>query len=149
MSQFSRDWITHMNAMQLDMNQLLDHFAGRKPPRVRFSPLVWEPAIDLYETDASFVVTVELAGVKEPDLRIVVAPDTFTIQGDRKRELQRGRRSVFHQMEIASGPFGRSIKLPAPVDTTRVSASFENGLLEVVLPKSKTRRSQTFRIRGV
>lgn len=149
MSQFSRDWLTHVGAMQLEMGQLLDHFAGRKPPMVRFSPMVWEPAIDLYETDSSFVVTVELAGVKESDLRIVVASDTFTIQGERKRDLEPGRKCVYHQMEIASGPFRRTIKLPGTVDTTKAKASFENGLIVVVLPKSKTRRTQTFIIRGI
>ena len=115
---------------------------------VRFSPLVWEPAIDLYETADAFVVNVELAGVHESDIRIVAAADTFTIQGERKRGAEPRTRRAYHAMEIATGPFRRSIKLPASIDTTRVRASCVNGLVEVVLPKLKIKRTQTFRMRG-
>jgi len=145
MVQFRQEWINDINTMQREMSRLLDHFAGTKPPMVRFSPTVWEPAIDLYETDNDLVVMVELAGVKESGFEIIVERNIFTIQGERQKILFGSKTGVYHQMEIASGPFERSIILPEAVDAENARASYENGLVEVVLPK--VRRERTIRVR--
>lgn len=138
MVQFRRDWFAQMDLIQQEMNRLLDHFAGSKPPQVRFSPLVWEPAIDVYETKDNLVVIVEVAGVKESDIRLMVDQDTFTIQGSRSKALKTGEKRAYHRMEIAGGPFKRSIKLPMAIDTKNIKASYEDGLVEVVLPKARS-----------
>jgi len=141
MVQFRQEWINDIDMMQREVSRLLDHFAGTKPPMVRFSPTVWEPAIDLYETDDELVVTVELAGVKETDLQILVDRNIFTIRGERHKVLPVGSTGAYHQMEIASGPFERSITLPEAVDAANARASYEDGLVEVILPKVKKERT--------
>ena len=137
MVQFRRDWFNQMDYIQQEMNRLLDHFAGSKPPQVRFSPLVWEPAVDVYETKDDFVVIVELAGVNESDIRLSVDRDIFTIEGVRNRAPEAGEKRAYHRMEITSGPFRKSMKLPGAIDTGKITASYEEGLVKIVLPKVK------------
>jgi len=147
MIQFRQDWISNIDMMQREMSRLLDHFAGTKPPAVRFSPTAWEPAIDLYETDNELVVTVELAGVKETDFQVLVDRSTFTIRGERRKVLPGGRRGTYHQIEIASGPFERSVTLPVAVDAANATASYEDGLVKVTLPKVREMRTVRVEIR--
>ena len=115
---------------------MLNHLAGSKPPQIRFSPAGWEPAIDVYETDDEIVVIVELAGVKESDIEILVDRDKFTIRGERRKAVVTSVKRTYYQIEIISGPFARSIALPVAVDTTESKAYYADGLVEVVLPKA-------------
>ena len=144
MVQFRRDWFSQMDYLQQEMNRLLDHFAGSKPPQVRFSPLVWEPAVDAYETKDGFVVIVELAGVRESDIRLSVERDVFTIEGVRTKAGGAGEKRAYHCMEITSGHFRKSMKLPGAVDIDKIAASYEDGLVKIILPKTKTGR--TFKV---
>ncbi len=146
MGAYRRDWLTQMELMQREMDRLLDHFAGSKPPQVRYAPSVWEPAIDVYETEDSLVVIAELAGVKESDIELVVDRDTFTIRGSRSKAIRAGEKRAYHRMEIASGFFSRSIKLPMAIEIESVKATYAGGLVEVVLPKAVVRRTQRLRI---
>ena len=136
MVQLRSDWRTQLDIMQQEMQRLLNHLAGSKPPQIRFSPAGWEPAIDVYETEDETVVIVELAGVKESDIDILVDRDRFTIRGERRKAVVTSVRRMYYQMEIMSGPFARSIALPVAVDTTESKAYYADGLVEVVLPKA-------------
>ena len=139
--QFRQEWIGDIDKMQREMSRLLDHIAGTKPPMARFSPTVWEPAIDLYENDDELVVTVELAGVKEIDFQIMVDRNTLTIRGERRMVLPSSRAGANHRMEIARGPFERSLVLHASIDAASARASYEDGLVQITLPKVKKRRA--------
>ncbi len=141
MIQFRQDWINDINMMHQEMSRLLDHLSGAKPPLVRFSPTIWQPAIDLYETDDELIVTVELAGVKEQDLQMTVDRNIFTIRGGREKTLPGIKTGVYHQMEISSGLFERSITLPCAVDAENARASYEDVLITVVFPKIKNERT--------
>jgi len=144
---FRRDWLIQIDAMQREMERLLGHFASSKPPMVQFSPRVWEPAIDVYETDDQVVVVVELAGVREEDVEIVVDRSTFVIRGERKAASASGHRN-YHQMEIASGYFERGIALPVAVVPGQTKASYRGGLVEVILPKVKEEKIRRVRIKA-
>ena len=134
MVNFRRDWLTDFHSMQREMEQLLDQFAQRKPPRVRFAPSAWEPSIDMYETADNLVVVAELAGVNQEEVRISVHAKTLIIRGQR-RERQAGSNRTYYQMEISTGPFERGVLLPVAVDAEQATASYDNGILHIVLPK--------------
>ena len=142
------DWRTQMDLMQRQMDRLLDHMSGSKPPRVRFSPPAWEPAIDVYETEEAVVVVVELAGVTEADFGLTIDGGVFTIQGYRNRAPSHGGKRAYHQVEIASGRFSRSIRLPAIIDAEKVTASYGEGIVEVVLPKTLAKPPRKIRIQS-
>ena len=146
MVQFRSDWFDNIQSIQREMEQLLDQFAHRKPPRVRFSPSAWEPAVDMYETADEVVVLAELPGVAEQDIRITVVGKTLILRGARERQAPGGR--TYHQMEISTGPFERGVVLPAPVDAEGATASCSGGILQIVLPKAGPERTRKIDVRG-
>jgi HSP20 family protein len=94
----------------------------------------WRPAVDVYETEKALVIVVELAGVRRGDVRVTVDGDLLRIRGTRvpSRDEETLR---LHQVEIASGPFERALRIGADFDRDAVSASLEDGCLRIVLPK--------------
>jgi len=94
----------------------------------------WQPDVDVFETDQDIVVRAEIAGVKSSDLHVSVDGAILRISG--VRAAQEGSDVVrLHQMEIASGPFERRLRVPVPIDRERVTAHVADGFLTVRLPK--------------
>lgn len=94
----------------------------------------WAPAMDVYEKDDKFVVKAELPGMKEEDIDISVVGDTVVIKGERRSE-QEVKDDDYYCCERSYGQFSRSIAMPSNVDAQKVTASYEDGVLEVTLPK--------------
>lgn len=94
----------------------------------------WEPSLDVLETEKSVVLRVELAGVKSDQVRVTVDGDRILVRGLR-RVPDAAQALRLHQMEIAYGPFERSVRVAIPFDRDQVSASLEEGFLTVTLPK--------------
>ena len=95
----------------------------------------FRPEIDTIQTadPAELVVVVDLAGVDPKDVQIAVLDRTLVIAGERRRALPECRLS-YHQMEIEYGPFERRVALPEEVDASGARATYERGLLKIVLP---------------
>ncbi len=100
-------------------------------------PHIWSPPTDVYETDAGLVIQVEIAGITAEDLSISLGDSTLVIEGVRK-DLEPKR--VYYQMEIRFGPFRSEILLPWAVKNEDVDATYEQGLLRIVIPRPVTRR---------
>ena len=92
------------------------------------------PAVDSYRTEnpAQLVVIVELPGIDPEQVQIVLHDRALIIAGERIRPKTGGRR--YHQMEIDHGPFQRRIQVHEQVDAEAASATYERGLLRIVLP---------------
>jgi HSP20 family protein len=95
---------------------------------------VWSPPTDLFETAEEYVVTVEIAGMREADFEVVYDNATLIITG--QRPYLTGRRA-YHQMEIHFGKFSSVVSLPGPVDLDKSQAEYRNGFLVVRLPRAK------------
>ncbi len=94
----------------------------------------WRPVIDVFETEKAVVVRVELAGVRAGDLRVTVDGDWLRIRGERHPPPATDAQRL-HRMEIAFGPFERSVQISVPFEREQVAANLEEGFLSVVLPK--------------
>lgn len=94
----------------------------------------WSPPTDVYETENSFVVRVEAAGMKGTDFTLEVEGNTLIIRGVRSDS---GERRSYHQMEIRYGEFSTSVELPVNVDTDHAVADYEDGFLTILLPVYK------------
>ena len=94
----------------------------------------WMPAVDVFEKEDRFVVKAELPGIKEGDIDVSVTDDMLTIKGEKKTETE-VKEENYHRSERAYGSFFRSIPIPSGVDTDKVEANYENGVLEVTMPK--------------
>ena len=99
----------------------------------------WRPAADVYETEKAIVVRLELAGVASADVHVSVDGDLLRVRGVRQPRVDQEAQRL-HQMEIASGPFERTLRIGIPFERTGVSAQLEDGFLRVTLPKRSSRR---------
>jgi HSP20 family protein len=95
----------------------------------------WMPAVDVFEKEDRFVVKAELPGMKEDDIDVSVVGDTLSIKGEKKTETET-KDEDYYRCERSYGSFYRSIPIPSNVDADKIEASFEDGVLEVALPKS-------------
>jgi HSP20 family protein len=101
----------------------------------------WQPDVDVFETETTLVVRVELAGVHSRDLRVGVDGSELRISG--RRAVQEAHQvQRLHQMEIATGPFERRLRIPVAFDRERVTAHLADGILTIQLPK-RARRNVT------
>jgi HSP20 family protein len=90
--------------------------------------------MDLVEDDGAYVLRADLPGLRPEDVAIELEDGVLTVSGERKSE-QTERREGYHRVERASGSFSRTLTLPDGVDPEQVEARFENGVLEVRVPK--------------
>lgn len=94
-------------------------------------PHAWRPPTDVYETDESIIIRVEVAGMREPDFTISLVERSLTIRGIRQ---DTSERRAYHQMEIAFGEFTTEIELPYQVISDKVGATYRDGFLRITLP---------------
>lgn len=103
--------------------------------RVPNEELGWMPALEMYEKEDKFVVRTELPGMKKEEIDISVLGDTLTIKGERKAESE-VKDDDYYRCEMCYGKFSRAITLPSSVQTSKVEASYDNGILEIILPRA-------------
>jgi HSP20 family protein len=103
-------------------------------PRFAGTRRGFRPNVDCFHTDDphALTVVVELPGVEPSSIRVVAGERMLAVAGERRRPQMPGR--VYQQMEIEYGTFQRQIRLAEDVDPDRATASFEHGVLTIVLP---------------
>jgi HSP20 family protein len=99
----------------------------------------WVPAMDLLETADHFVLRADLPGMRQEDVAIELEDNVLTISGERKAEHEE-RQEGYYRVERAFGGFSRSLTLPKGIDASAVGAEFNNGVLEVRIPKPEERK---------
>ncbi len=105
------------------------------------------PELNVYETAKMFEVTVELPGMDKKDFDISLNDNVLTISGERRSYRngeEDGRR--YHRIESRFGRFSRSLPLPNVVDTDKIKATYENGVLVISLPKLKEKAGRRIEI---
>ena len=105
----------------------------------------WVPAMDLVEADDHFVLKADLPGLAKGDVNIEVQDNVLTVSGERKTEHERKEKG-FYRLERSFGRFSRSLTLPEGVNADAINASFENGVLEVSIPKPEERKPRRIEI---
>jgi HSP20 family protein len=101
--------------------------------------------LDVYETRDSMVVRASMAGVRPEDIDVTVTGDTLTIRGELPDQAPAGV-VRYHHREHRPGALARSVTLPLDVQSARVEATFENGVLTLTLPKAERLRPKTIKI---
>ena len=101
-------------------------------------PAAFRPAADFFETSSGMVLRMELAGVAAEDLSLTLAGQELTVRGQRRSRRPEGA-TRFWRREIACGAFERTFRLPEAFDPNEVQARLADGILEVVLPRPRSR----------
>jgi HSP20 family protein len=131
-----------LDLLQGDMNRLFDTFfqgRGLGAASNGGGARRWIPPMDLVEAEDEYVLRADLPGLSQDDLEIEVKDNVLTISGERRAEHE-DRKEGYHRVERAFGRFSRSLDLPEGIDASAVSADFENGVLEVRVPKPEERQ---------
>ena len=103
----------------------------------------WTPPVDLYETDAAFVLTAELPGLRREQIEIHAEESRVTIRGDRSGQVPCEQ---YHRVERGHGPFSRAFVLPEPIDVESVVADLRDGLLTLTIPKAGGRGARRINV---
>lgn len=129
--------LTAMEPIQSDLMGLLrEPLPGQRWVSAR-QHKVWRPPTDVYETDTSVIIKVEIAGMEEHDFSISLDAKRLVISGVRHDP---GAKLAYQQMEILYGHFETEVHLARAVDDEGIEAVYQGGFLRVSLPKAKPRQ---------
>jgi len=102
--------------------------------------------MDVFEEKDELVIRAELPAVAKEKIDITIDKDSLRIEAEKASEEKTDERT-YYLCERCSGKFMRSLTLPYPVDGTKSSASFENGVLEIRLPKAEEAKSRHIEVK--
>jgi len=105
----------------------------------------WYPRVDMIDRESEILVLAELPGVEKKDLEVSISDNILTIHGGTHLE-EKEVRGEYQRSEIRRGEFHRTLSLPVEVEGEKVTAKFENGILELVLPKLETVKRRTIKV---
>lgn len=123
------------------LNKLTEHL--QKGYSNFYPSETWAPSVNLYETQAAYLICVDLAGVDKDKIDIEVVESRVKIKGTRQVPAPQApdsgdptaARARVHLMEIDHGAFARDVELPKDVEREKITANYNNGMLWIELPK--------------
>lgn len=104
------------------------------------------PAVDLHETKDGYLMSFDLPGINESDIKIEVHDGRLTVHGERRAEHKEEREGGYRRIEKSYGKFERTFTLPPQIDEAKVQARFENGVLEILVPKGESAKPRTIQV---
>jgi HSP20 family protein len=132
-----------------DMERRFDEIFGRPTlPSLWWrlpEEMSWVPALDVFEKENKLVVKAEIPGMKEEDIDVSVVDNTLTIKGERNAETE-VKDEDYYRCERSYGSFFRSVPLPSAVDASKIEANYEDGVLEVTLPKTAAAKRKKVKV---
>jgi HSP20 family protein len=135
-----------LDSLQTDLNRVFDAFFGNTTGSGNgVTVRRWVPAMDLAEDAEHLVLRADLPGLTEDDVEVEVKDGVLTVSGERKAE-EKKEGEGFYRVERAFGSFSRSLSLPKGIDADKVTAEFDNGVLEVRIPKPEERKPHRVQI---
>lgn len=102
--------------------------------------------LDVYETEDDVVVKATVPGAKPEDIEITITGDTLSIRGEAKEKTEVKRENYIRQ-ERRYGAFSRSVTLPTGLETDKVEASFEDGVLTLNIPKAEEVKPKVIKVK--
>ncbi len=128
----------------MSLRETMDRFFDE--PATGRGSSVFYPSIGIRETAGELVIEADLPGVREEDVEIEVEDNQLIIKGERRHSEEKKREDYYH-LESSYGAFSRVISLPANVDSSKAEAEFDNGILEVKLPKLEERKPKKISVK--
>ncbi|PPD49796.1 MAG: heat-shock protein Hsp20 [Methylobacter sp.] len=134
-----------------EFDHFFDDFLSRRWPRLldRNVPAGLEkgfPKVDILDHDKEIEIQAALPGVKKDDLDVTINNQTITIRASTKEEKKEEKGKYFHR-EITRGDFQRVLSLPENVDGDNAKASFADGILKVIIPKTEKTKRKTIEVK--
>jgi len=136
-----------------DMDRMMDEFFGRGTTGSRLDrwfrrdemPIA-APVVDMFEEKDEIVVKAEIPGIDKDHIEVNLGDHMLTIRGEKKKE-DEVERENYYRSERSYGSFRRTLPLPAEVSTEKVKATFNNGILEIRLPKTEDAKAKKIKVK--
>ncbi len=134
------DTFDSMNRLEDHLNRMVSHWVASAPSMNDLfggsDAFDFMPKMDLEEKSKEYIIKADLPGLDKNQIDISVKGDLLTLKGVRKSESKTAddQSGIFKQ-ERSYGSFARSLRLPGPVEDTKISADYQNGVLTIHLPK--------------
>jgi HSP20 family protein len=135
-----------------DMEQMFDDFFQQRflapswMPRLRFPDFSdVSTSVDMYEEGDDLIIKAEIPGMNKNEISIDFADDVVTISGEKKSE-EKTERKDYYRVERSFGSFCRKLRLPVEIQIDKTHALFNEGVLEIRMPKSEAAKKKTRKI---
>ncbi len=139
---FRNPWWSDVDQLQREMNRLFTTFGSNRP-----SAYAGYPAINIWANENEALVAAELPGVALSDLDISVVGDTLTLKGSREQD-DLPEETTCYRQEREYGKFTRVYELPFKVDSTKVDAVLQKGVLNIRLPRAEEDKPKKITVKG-
>ena len=128
-----------------DFRNMFDNFFGEGWEAMK--DIDFSPKTNIVEKEDQFMVSLALPGMKKDDIKIAIEENKLVVSGERKAE-ERTETDKFHRVEMSYGKFARSFRLPKNINRDAIDAKFEDGMLNLTLPKMEEEKTmQTISIK--
>ena len=134
-----------LERMRREMDRWFDFFP-ELPVRRAVDVVEWFPEFDLSETDNELILRAEMPGIDPKDVDISLVNNTLRIKGEKKQEMEE-KDENYHFMGRSYGTFARSIPLPTYVKSDNIQATYKDGVLKIVLPKSEEAKPKQIQVK--
>ena len=129
-----------MESLHREMDRMFDDMSGESA-RTAFMPTAWGheltlPKIDETEDDNAFYMSIELPGMDEKDVDIMLSGRLLTNRGTKKED-EKAEGKDYYRRERKFGSFRRTMELPGEVDESKIEAFFKKGVLKIELPRTE------------
>ena len=136
---------THASNSWRELNRALDQTFGLNNDG--WFDRAWAPAVDVSEDQKSFLISLEVPGVKAEDVKIQLDGNRLIVSGEKRQETE-DRTDRVHRYERRYGSFSRTFTLPETVNVDAIEAKAQNGVLTLTLPKSEKAQPRTIPVAG-
>ncbi len=128
-----------------DMDDLVSSFFGGRPA-IWSEREVWPP-LDISEDENNIMVKAEVPGCRAEDIDISVQGNILSISGEKRQEKQEQEKGYFYA-ERSYGTFRRDLTLPSEVESSKIDASYKDGILSIKMPKSEKAKPTKIKVKG-
>jgi HSP20 family protein len=123
-------------------SNLIDRFFSDSLARTGGSSYSFVPKVDILENEKGYEVNLAVPGLSKDDFKIDLNDNFLTISGERKFSKEKKENNL-HVVETQYGNFSRSFSLPENVDASKIQANYNNGILEIFIPKDEKKTLKT------
>ncbi len=130
-----------LDRLETEFNEVFDRALGRSRVDPVSSARPWYPAVDIPESRDSYLIRVELPGMKREDIALELSNGALTLSGERKYD-EPAAGVEYHRTERMSGKFTRSFTLPQGIKPDEMRATYRDGILEIHIPKAEEAKAK-------
>lgn len=133
-------WPNKKSSLSTDLFSEMDRFFEE------FGTRSFAPACEISESENNYHMSVDLPGMRKEDIKVEMKENVLVVSGERKQEYNTGDQRTTHYAEKRYGSFTRSFSLPNTANPEKIEAKFENGVLNLTIPKVEASKARTVEI---